>query len=174
VLVIRAALLAIADRLTTEAEGIAPLGAGGSGAAASRQDTADHVTRARRALPRPVPGAQAEGRWLGPGGDTTVIRSGRGDVWHDRAVEFAGATQDPAQRRARTLGTHMEVKMAMRMRDQGLTQETIVVDRPVCGRLTGGRFTCHRQLPWFLPAGTTLTVVERDGTVSHYQGRSTA
>lgn len=61
----------------------------------------------------------------------------------------------------------------MRMRVEGRTRETVVVDREVCGRVDNRDepITCHRMLAWFLPSGTELTVVELDGTVVTYLGK---
>lgn len=87
----------------------------------------------------------------------------------------AGARRDAAAkyRAAVRLAVHVEVKFAMRMREQGRMRETIVIDRRVCGRDetdSGEPFTCDKMLKWFLPPGAELVVVERDGTSQTYRG----
>ncbi len=102
-----------------------------------------------------------------------MIRSGTGDEWYDRARAFVDAA-DPRFARLSRLATHMEVKLAMRMRTDGRTRDTVVIDRQICGRHDAGqhqRVTCDRHLAWFLPPGSELTVVEHDGTVVTYRGK---
>jgi len=70
----------------------------------------------------------------------------------------------------------MEVKLAMRMRHEGRMRETLVIDRKVCGSpgeaQEGKRYTCHSWLDRYLPPGAVLTIVEKDETVSTYEGRT--
>ncbi|MER7245807.1 DddA-like double-stranded DNA deaminase toxin [Kribbella sp. NPDC000426] len=58
-----------------------------------------------------------------------------------------------------TLGSHVEVKFAMRMRRDGLTDETIMINNRPCP----GPYGCHRNLWKFLPDGARLTVYGPDG-----------
>lgn len=70
----------------------------------------------------------------------------------------------------------MEVKIALAMRDQQLRNETVVMDRPVCGTLEADQadpFTCDKYLSRFLPPGARLRVVQPDGTVNEYTGTET-
>lgn len=53
-----------------------------------------------------------------------------------------------------TLGSHVEVKFAMRMRRLGLTDATIVINNRPCG----GPYGCDENLEQFLPDGAKLTV----------------
>jgi hypothetical protein len=104
------------------------------------------------------------------------LSSGKDDEWYAKARRTA-ATFPPDLKAAVRLATHLEVKFAVRMREQGLRDETIVIDRPVCGRGPTDStlpFTCDKLLPRFLPAGSQLTVVERDGTRRTYRGEASA
>jgi len=172
---VRVRMLGVADRIAASTPAPPTQASAAATAAASLRplSRAQRIERARQALPPGVRGAQAEGRWLGPGQDTTVIRSGTGDQWHDRARAFVDAAS-PRYARLGRLATHMEVKLAMRMRAEGRTDETVVIDRPVCGRedaTTHQPVTCDRHLAWFLPPGARLTVIEHDGTVVTYHGK---
>lgn len=53
-----------------------------------------------------------------------------------------------------TLGAHVEVKFAMRMRRLGLTDERIVINNRPCE----GPYGCDENLEQFLPDGAKLTV----------------
>lgn len=64
--------------------------------------------------------------------------------------------------------SHVEVKFAIQMRERGLRDETIVINKPPC---TGGA-GCDDMLPYFLPDGATLTVYGPDGFKKTYRGRS--
>jgi hypothetical protein len=59
---------------------------------------------------------------------------------------------------ADTLGSHVEVKFALRMRREGLTDETITINNKPCP----GPYGCHRNLWKFLPDGARLTVYGPD------------
>ncbi|GAA3843475.1 hypothetical protein GCM10022243_07470 [Saccharothrix violaceirubra] len=130
------------------------------------------VDRIRQEIPAGVRGARAQGRWLGPGTDSTVLRSGSADEWHRPAFEFLAAAFG---RRAPELelAKHMEIKLAVRMRTEGRRRETLVIDRMVCGREPHNRrfqATCDKILKYVLPPGATLTVIEHDGTPVTYRG----
>ncbi|WP_460791905.1 DddA-like double-stranded DNA deaminase toxin [Micromonospora sonneratiae] len=153
----------------------------GPGSTPTHQPTPDDGSRTealidqvRASLPRGVHGSQTRGKWITSNGTTEDLRSGEGDEWHRRAKEFAAGF--PARLRAASrLAVHVEVKFAMRMRSEGRLQETIVIDRTVCGQRPTDKnapFTCDKFLKWFLPAGAKLTVVEPDGTRRVYQGKS--
>jgi SCP1.201-like deaminase len=157
VLSARAVLLTLADRLDSHTGSTGtPRRSGTRDQPGKPRPTRDQrIKRARQSLPDGVRGTQTQGRWLGPGDDTTVVRSGHGDQWHDQVKDFVAEL--PRQHRAAMrLATHIEIKFAMRMREEGLTDETIVIDREVCGRREDDqddRWTCDRFLPWFLPRG---------------------
>lgn len=171
----RRAMLAIADRLQGDTgTATVPRPQGASVTQAPRQPSGrdERIEQARRSLPPGMAGTQAQGRWLGPGTDVTVVRSGKGDQWYDKAKAFAAGFSWQF-RAAVDLASHVEVKLAMRMREESRNHETVVIDRTVCGRRPFDRndpFTCDKMLKWFLPPGATLTVVEHDGTAVTYQG----
>jgi hypothetical protein len=102
-----------------------------------------------------------------------VLRSGHGDEWYDKAKALAPHLLPPHLRRAVRLARHIEVKLAVRMREEQRPHETVVIDREVCGRTAADEhepLTCDKILKYFLPTGSTLTVVETDGTRITYRG----
>ncbi len=97
-----------------------------------------------------------------------MLESGKGGEYYQaarrRAVELGLTYGRPNAEAA--VARHVEVQFAMRMRDQGITDAEIEINRRVCGT-TPGRDddlpdTCDKQLEKFLPPGTTLRV--RDGS----------
>jgi len=164
-------LLALRDTVLGLASALAP-GLTSTEVLASPPRLPDRVEQVRSSLARGVDGAQAQGLWFGPDSDVTVLRSGDGDEWYDKAKAFV-ATLPPVFRPAARLATHIEVKLAMRMREEDRDHETVVIDRPVCGRQSfkqAERFTCDKMLRWFLSPGARLTVIEHDGTRITYTG----
>ncbi|WP_422771264.1 DddA-like double-stranded DNA deaminase toxin [Plantactinospora sp. WMMC1484] len=133
------------------------------------------VKRARESLSPGVPGARTQGKWVRSDGKVEELNSGKHDEWYQKAKAFA-ATLPAHLRAASRLAVHLEVKFAVRMREEGRTRETVVIDRPICGQSDRDRtlpFTCDKQLHHFLPPGAELTVVEHDGTRRTYRGEST-
>ncbi|WP_425470685.1 DddA-like double-stranded DNA deaminase toxin [Saccharothrix australiensis] len=102
------------------------------------------------------------------------MKSGPGDEWHAKALAAAPQLLPPHLRRAVRLATHIEVKLAVRMREEERSHETVLIDRGVCGRGAMDRdepLTCDKTLKYFLPPGATPTVVESDGSRVTYRGR---
>ncbi|MGW4395129.1 DddA-like double-stranded DNA deaminase toxin [Amycolatopsis nivea] len=136
---------------------------------------AERVAQARARVGRAaVAGGQAQGEWVRSDGTSVPVASGRNDPLYDAAVRFVADSDAP--RPATRLATHVEVKVAMAMREQGLRDETVVIDRQVCGTREFDReapFTCHKYLTRFLPPGARLRVEQPDGTVSEYTGTET-
>ncbi|SFP73226.1 SCP1.201-like deaminase [Amycolatopsis arida] len=78
----------------------------------------------------------------------------------------------PSLRRADRLAKHVEVKIAWAMRREGLTDETVVIDREARGTRDFDRdapLTCDKSLSRFLPPGGCLRVVEADGNIRGYR-----
>jgi hypothetical protein len=104
-------------------------------------------------LPLRKPGDKTLGIWIDASGDEHDLISGvdeyTADV--DRLMDELQIRIAPG---ADTLGSHVEVKFAMRMRREGLTDETIVINNRPCP----GPYGCHRNLWKFLPDGARLTV----------------
>ncbi|MFC4086125.1 DddA-like double-stranded DNA deaminase toxin [Amycolatopsis samaneae] len=129
-------------------------------------------------VPRGLLKAKAEGRWRTRDGEDVVLRSGRGDEWWHAAEQFARARGliPPDSRASLDLSKHVEIKLAMRMRTSGSgagKHEVLRMDREVCGTLahqSDWALTCDKQLATYLPPGTTLTVIEPDGTRRVYTG----
>jgi hypothetical protein len=72
------------------------------------------------------------------------------------------------------IAKHVEVQFAMRMRAECLTHETIVIDRPVCGRGPVDAtwpLTCDKVLAECLPAGASITVVDCNGLALTYRSK---
>ncbi|GAA4604363.1 hypothetical protein GCM10023195_14820 [Actinoallomurus liliacearum] len=69
-------------------------------------------------------------------------------------------------RRPRT-ETHVEIKLAAYMRENGIRSTTLVVNHIPCD---DGPLSCDRLIPQILPAGSTMTVHGADGLVRSYQG----
>lgn len=118
-------LLALRGTIHALANGLAPNHAGQSFSVPAELDRIDRI---RRSLPAGADGAQAQGRWLGPGADVTVVRSGMGDEWYDKALTFIRAVAGPTSP-VTTLARHIEVKLAVRMRDEGREHEVVIIDR---------------------------------------------
>jgi hypothetical protein len=77
------------------------------------------------------------------------------------------------QGRVLQLARHVEIKLAIRMREQRRLHETVIIDREVRGRRPHDStepFTRDTMLSKFLPPGATLTVIEHDGTRVTYRG----
>ncbi|WP_158684574.1 DddA-like double-stranded DNA deaminase toxin [Amycolatopsis orientalis] len=136
---------------------------------------AERVAQARARVGRAeVAGGQAQGEWVRSDGSSVPVASGRGDDGYESAARFVAEGHAP--RPAARLATHIEVKIAMAMREQGLRDETVVIDRQVCGTREFDReapFTCDKYLARFLPPGARLRVEQPDGTVSEYTGTET-
>jgi nucleic acid/nucleotide deaminase of polymorphic system toxin len=139
---------------------------------------ASRVANARRELGRGIDRSRTHGRWLRGDGSTVVLASGKGSEWYGAATSFArergwvppnlppNATIDIAK--------HVEVQFAMRMRAECLTHETIVIDRPVCGRGPVDAtwpLTCDKVLAECLPAGASITVVDCNGLALTYRSK---
>ena len=76
--------------------------------------------------------------------------SGRDDM-EAAAVKFF---KDQGARRTPTTVADVEVKLAVHMRNEGITNATVVVNNEVCK----GPFGCDTLLPKILPEGSRLTV----------------
>lgn len=132
----------------------------------------ERVEQARRRLGRRDDGVvPARGEWVRSDGWTVRLTSGPGDDHFSAARRFIGNhLPGPVAR----LATHVEVKVAVRMREERLGRETVVMDRGVCGTRpfdSHRRITCDKFLPALLPPGAVLRVVQPDGTIREYQGK---
>ncbi|MFD9894098.1 DddA-like double-stranded DNA deaminase toxin [Amycolatopsis sp. NPDC059027] len=113
------------------------------------------IDELRRALPRPVQPEERQkthGQWVAGSGEGDVghIVSGR-DEMEAAAVQFF---KDQGARRMPATVADVEVKLAVHMRNQGITNATVVVNNEVCI----GPFGCDTLLPKILPQGSALTV----------------
>lgn len=137
----------------------------------------DRVEQVRGELRRSPNGAQTTGWWLHQDGSRKRVLSGpdtdpNGQV--SKAESLIRGHLPPQLHGAVSLARHVEVKVAMQMRECGATHEVVVIDKEVCGRTPRTAdwiYTCDKYLPFFLPMGTTLTVIEHDGTRVDYSGR---
>lgn len=76
------------------------------------------VEQARVTLPPGRVGSQTKGKWIGTDGVRQDLRSGDGDEWYVKARQLA-ASFPPQLRAASRLAVHLEVKFAVRMREEG-------------------------------------------------------
>lgn len=108
-------------------------------------------------LPLRKAGDKTRGIWIDSSGHENDLISGvdeySADV--DRFIEDRQIRIAPG---ADTLGSHVEIKFALRMRRQGLIDETIIINNRPCP----GPYGCHRNLWKFLPEGARLTVYGPD------------
>ncbi|WP_219823914.1 SCP1.201-like deaminase [Actinokineospora auranticolor] len=130
------------------------------------------------ALPKPPVPGRTHGQWVDRNGDTVALVNGKNGAYYETAKEQArrlGLTQGRPTGEA-AIARHVEVQFACRMAAEGLRDETIEINRPVCGTTPNDRDrpnTCDRWLDHFLPEGSTLTV--KDGTSPEgrrYRGRT--
>ncbi|QYN25675.1 DddA-like double-stranded DNA deaminase toxin [Amycolatopsis sp. DSM 110486] len=123
----------------------------------------------------PIGSSPAKGEWVRSDGTIVPIRSGTVDDYYQRVNEFVAANLPPARRKVARLASHMEVKVAIKMRNRGLTEETVVVDRSVCGTRdfdSSAPLTCDKQLETtFLAPGSILHVAQPDGSTITDTGR---
>lgn len=139
----------------------------------SRRETAkieDRVRAAQARVGRRADGTATHGEWVRSDGWSVRFKSGPTDEhFHAARSLLAARLPRPVSR----LATHVEVKVAVRMREDQLTDETLVIDRGVCGTRpfdVQQRYTCDRYLPSILPPGSRLRVVQPDGTIQVYEG----
>lgn len=132
------------------------------------------VDVAKRRVGQRPDGSQARGEWVRSDGWSARLVSGPNDSYYEAAKEFA-RTLPARDRAAQRLATHVEIKVAVAMRREDLTDETVVVDRQVCGTReydAHQRVTCDKYLSTFLPPGACLRVVQADGTIKTYRGKA--
>jgi nucleic acid/nucleotide deaminase of polymorphic system toxin len=108
-------------------------------------------------LPQREPTDKTRGIWIDADGQEHDLISGvdENTAAVDRFMEEHRIRIAPG---ADTLGSHVEVKFAMRMRREGLTDATITINNKPCP----GPYGCHRNLWKFLPDGARLTVYGPD------------
>ncbi|WP_116051384.1 DddA-like double-stranded DNA deaminase toxin [Amycolatopsis palatopharyngis] len=133
--------------------------------------TEERLRAARRRVGSRPDGTPTHGEWVRSDGWSVRIISGPGDEhFHTAATQLADlGLPRPVSR----LATHVEVKVAARMREDGLPDETVVIDRSVCGTRpfdVHRQYTCDRYLSRILPPGARLRVVQPDGTIRQYEG----
>ncbi len=115
----------------------------------------DRVDELKRDLPPRVDrreGQKTHGQWVTDSGegDAGYIVSGRDDM-EAAAVQFF---KDQGARRMPSTTADVEVKLAVRMQNKGITSATVVVNNEVCK----GPFGCETLILKILPQGSALTV----------------
>ncbi|MCP3804725.1 hypothetical protein NLX83_36215 [Allokutzneria sp. A3M-2-11 16] len=98
------------------------------------------------------------------------LSSGKNDVWFTRTQAFARERGIAPPVGIWDMAKHVELKFAVRMRDQALRNEVIVIDRDPCEPVVPGGPSCATLLPEFLPPGARLTVIVRSGTRYDFEG----
>jgi hypothetical protein len=113
--------------------------------------------REESALSRP----KTRGLWKDADGKEHQLVSGQrssdgqgDDPYYQQVKDFMREHRIGRQDADPMVASHVEAKFALFMRERGLTQETIVVNKVPCD----GDFGCDTLLNRFLPAGATLTV----------------
>jgi hypothetical protein len=167
------------DASTTSSATSSPTRAKSSATASTVLSVGDNeIEKIRRTLRSPsARGTQTTGWIIRPDGNRYRLLSGPDDDPHGlvrKAEELVRQHLPAASGGAVSLARHVEVKVAMRMRETGDDQEVVVVDKKVCGRspdTVDQRYSCDRYLSFFLPTGSILTVIEHDGTRVEYRGR---
>ena len=108
----------------------------------------ERVEQARQRVGRATTaGGEARGEWVRSDGWSVRVTSGAGDEHHDAVVRFARDSRLPPA--VTRLARHVEVKVAVAMRERGLRDETVVIDRQVCGTRPFDQpqpFTCDKYL----------------------------
>jgi len=108
---------------------------------------------------------KTSGLWRDADGNEQLLRSGI-DQHREMADRLASDKQlgDPPHTLA--VSSHVEIKFALMMRERGLKDETIVVNKTPCD----GDLGCDQLLGRFLPAGGSLTVYGPAGFRRTYRG----
>jgi hypothetical protein len=96
---------------------------------------------------------KTRGIWKGDDGNEHDLISGQGDYYR-QAQEFAIKHRLGEPPGSLSITSHVEIKFAMLMRERGLMNETIVINKETCK----GDASCDKWLPYFLPPGAKLTV----------------
>ncbi|MGQ0775604.1 MAG: DddA-like double-stranded DNA deaminase toxin [Pseudonocardiales bacterium] len=132
----------------------------------------------RSLLPPGRYGSTATGWLFEADGGRVRIRSGVPDAegWHDTALDYIDTHLADEGAGLRWLARHVEVKAARMLAEQPPRHAILVLDRQVCGRDDVARdypYTCDEYLSVMIPRGSSLTVVEFDGTHVTYEGTGT-
>jgi len=140
--------------------------------AGKAQEEPDEVKAARAQLPPPVvkgTRTKTHGQWSSadaPADRNSIASGTRDDLYQ--------ATQQYLQENGMgqtVIGSHVETKVAVHMRQEGIQDVTVVINHQPCE----GPLGCDTLLPRVLPEGSTLTVygTAQDGThTKHtYTGR---
>jgi hypothetical protein len=130
------------------------------------------IEQAQRRVGRAEIGSSpAQGEWVRSDKRDIPMQSGMGrDMYSARARHFIRQFP-PEQTQIGRLATHIEVKVACWMRYKELTEETVVIDRSVCGTRDFDKHykqTCDKQLEtMFLAPGSILHVIFPDGNITY-------
>lgn len=123
---------------------------------APKPGSSEHIQNIRGQLPPPVmpgTGQRTHGQWFAnDSGDTSAMVSGQGPE-SAKAWEMLQATDFP-ENGPPVSTTHVETKVAVAMREQGIRHATVVLNNVPCR----DRYGCDTVVPVLLPEGSTLTV----------------
>ncbi|MGQ0841143.1 DddA-like double-stranded DNA deaminase toxin [Actinokineospora sp.] len=99
--------------------------------------------------------AEIDGRSYGEISATTA------DTWAHEVAERAKLL-GMKESVAKWLYNHVEMKAVVMMIQSGATYGRVIINHAPCGSEPGARGGCHRYLPYFLPRGSSLTVLGTD------------
>jgi SCP1.201-like deaminase len=165
----------IAAYLASIAGSGAPGISAGDAALPVRIRHAAKISEAQARLGRGVRGSETRGAWPNPDGSIEDIRSGIDTPWYRRAKAIFGGFGNLRYTR---LARHCEGQAVVRIQKEQLREATIILDRAPCGTPPdpADEWTCDQKLDDImrrvLPVGSTLTVIDPDGTCGDTRRRS--
>ncbi|MGW6930532.1 DddA-like double-stranded DNA deaminase toxin [Lentzea sp. NPDC054927] len=127
---------------------------------APRQGSPEHIRQLREQLPvsrQRKSGQKTHGRWFAPDHPDNEIVSGEGP--DDKAVAECLKSLMMPRPGLPFAAWHVETKLAVHMRNNGIQHATVVIDNKPCP----GDFGCTVLVGAILPAGSTLTIHGPDG-----------
>lgn len=131
--------------------------------------TRDQADAIRASLPPQVPkpnpdGKQTHGKWFdGSGASGHVVSGEDQDAEEVRHLLRSAGVLDVGEP---VIVTHVEMKLAARMRRAGIRHIDVVINNPPCV----GPYGCDSLLPVVLPEGLSVTIHDPRETKTYYGG----
>ncbi|MFI6030715.1 DddA-like double-stranded DNA deaminase toxin [Amycolatopsis magusensis] len=133
------------------------------------------IERLRQQLPPPVvpgrrgpgqPQQKTHGRWVDANGQEHQMVSGQDDAYNQTVDYFKTIGSRHVPQRA----SDVEMKLAVHMRQNGITDATLVINNRPCV----GPMGCDALVPVLLPKGSKMRVYGVNGFVKTYEGGGTS